>query len=151
MVVLSPSSLIICHVIFISMQAKELVYDERSRSHNLKEAWICRASANQRKGRAGRTVGSKFLGTCWVFCCWQLVRPFTYHQIRDQEFAFACTQRRHSTKWQVRPCLCDDIICIRWSQGDNKVLSMNRLFSLWFQNFQFRRFINLRWKACAYK
>ena len=38
-----------------SGRAKDMVYDETTRTHSLKEYTICKASAEQRKGRAGRT------------------------------------------------------------------------------------------------
>jgi ATP-dependent RNA helicase DHX34 len=38
-----------------SGRAKDMVYDEITRTHSLKECTICKASAEQRKGRAGRT------------------------------------------------------------------------------------------------
>ena len=38
-----------------SGRAKEMIHDAASGSGSLQEGWISRASADQRKGRAGRT------------------------------------------------------------------------------------------------
>ena len=38
-----------------SGRGKELLWDPRSNTRALQEFWVSRASANQRKGRAGRT------------------------------------------------------------------------------------------------
>lgn len=39
----------------MKMQVKEMSYDPQSKMQRLKEFWISKASADQRKGRAGRT------------------------------------------------------------------------------------------------
>lgn len=40
---------------FITAQVKEMSYDSSAKMRRLQEFWISRASAEQRKGRAGRT------------------------------------------------------------------------------------------------
>ncbi|KAI9032427.1 P-loop containing nucleoside triphosphate hydrolase protein [Hyaloraphidium curvatum] len=50
-----------CSHVIDSGKVKEVRYDDRRQLTQLKEVWISRASAEQRKGRAGRVRE----GTCW--------------------------------------------------------------------------------------
>jgi HrpA-like RNA helicase len=52
LLLLSPSSLLLFVTIF---QVKEMAYDSKVNMQRLTEYWISQASAEQRKGRAGRT------------------------------------------------------------------------------------------------
>jgi hypothetical protein len=54
-------------------------YDASTRMMRLQEYWISRASAEQRKGRAGRTGPGMVNGQKVIFCCngWFLVILFS--------------------------------------------------------------------------
>ena len=53
----------VCRFVVDSGKVKEMAFETDSAVHSLQEYWISKASANQRKGRAGRTGP----GVCFRF------------------------------------------------------------------------------------
>lgn len=62
-----------CSYVIDSGKVKEVRYDDRRQLTQLKEVWISRASAEQRKGRAGRVREGS---------CWRLFTKARYDKVR---------------------------------------------------------------------
>lgn len=65
-----------------------MTHDEKTRMRSLKERWISRASAEQRKGRAGRTGPG---------VCFRLYSPTDYDAFEEYSqvdtYSYSCIER----------------------------------------------------------